>query len=264
MFGTGALALAMFLPAAAAAQAGASTIKGTIVTSDSRRPIEGARIALIGTSHSATTDRSGAFQFGGLDAGQYVIQASAIGYTTLSSPLLLKERETLEVQFEANAEAFKLPDVEVAERANHGPADWLRRKGEGLGRYITRANIEDRRAATVPDALRIVPGLRIECRSGNVCVARMARAPRGCGPGYFMDGIPADPAVLWMTPVQEIEGIEVYSGPSQTPPELEGARTRCGAIALWTRPPPPRRPKDKKPEPADTAKARPDTTAARY
>lgn len=250
------LALAVALPSGLAGQSRASSIKGTIVISESRRPIEGARVRLIGTEHAATTDRFGAFLFPDLDAGQYVIQASAIGYTTLSSPLLLKERETLEVQFEANAEVFRLPELEVAERANHGPADWIRRKGEGLGRYITRDDIESRRAATVPDALRMVPGLRIECRGGNVCVARMSRAPRGCGPGYFMDGIPADPAVLWLTPVQEIEGIEVYAGPSQTPPELEGARTRCGAIALWTRPPPPRRPKEKKPAPADTVAKR--------
>ena len=112
--------------------------------------------------------------------------------------------------------------------------------------------MEERQTATIPDALRMVAGVRIECRGSNVCVARMARASRGCSPAYFMDGIPADPAVVWLTPVSQIEGIEVYSGPAETPPELESGQARCGVIALWTRPPPPRRPKEKKPKP-DTA-----------
>lgn len=256
-----ALVALLTCPAVVVSQARSSVIRGVIVSGESRRPIEGARIALIGTTHAVTTDVRGAFSFGDLEAGRYVIQAVAIGFTTLSSPLMLKERETLDVQFEAIAQAVNLPELRVSEEANHGPADWLRRKSEGQGRYITRAQIEERRAASIGDALRMVPGVRIECRGAMICAARMARSPRGCGPGYFMDGIPADAAVLWMTPVQEIEGIEVYSGPSQTPPELEGGRTRCGAIALWTRPPPPRQPKEKK-QKADTAAARADTLAA--
>jgi hypothetical protein len=145
--------------------------------------------------------------------------------------------------------------------------DWLRRKAEGRGRYITREDLESRRSPTIPDALRSLAGVRIECRTSIVCVVRMARSPRNCGPGYFMDGIPADPAVVWLTPVQEIEGIEVYSGPAETPPELEGVSSRCGAIALWTRTPPPRPPKHKKPKkpkeaPVDSvAPAPPDTSS---
>ena len=239
------------------AQARSAAIRGVIKNVQVGLPLEGARINLVGTPFSTTSDARGQFRFVDLDPGQYVIQASAIGFATMSSPLLLKESETLEVEFEANPEAVNLPELTVEERANHGPADWLRRKSEGRGRYITRQYIEDRRASTVPDALRMVPGLRIECRGSQICVARMARAPRGCSPAYFMDGIPTDPAVLWLTPVGEIEGIEVYSGPAETPPELESAQARCGVIAIWTRPPPPRRPKEKKAKPPADSVQRP-------
>lgn len=247
---TGLLLAGLALPLFAAAQARSAAIRGVIKNLQAKTPLEGARISLVGTPYSATSDARGEFRFVDLDPGRYLIQASAIGYTTMSSPLMLKEAETLDVEFEADPEAVNLPELTVEERANHGPADWIRRKSEGRGRYITRQYIEDRRASTVPDALRMVPGLRIECRGSQICVARMARSARNCSPAYFMDGIPTDPAVLWLTPVGEIEGIEVYSGPSETPPELESAQARCGVIALWTRPPPPRRPKDKKPKPA--------------
>ena len=47
---------------------------------------------------------------------------------------------------------------------------------------------------------------------------------------------------------QEVEGLEVYTGPAETPPELESAQARCGVVVIWTRTPPPRRPKEKKPK----------------
>lgn len=249
--------------APAAAQAQSGTIRGVLTNIKARQPIEGARISLLNTPHVVVTDKRGGFAFTGLDPGRYVIQAAAIGFATMTSPLLLKESETLDLEFEADPEAVNLPELTVEETANHGPADWLRRKAEGRGRYITRKHIEDRQVATLPDALRMVPGVRIECRGTQVCVARMARSPRGCAPGYFMDGIPTEQAVLWLTPIEQIEGIEVYSGPAETPPELEGAAARCGVIALWTRPPPPRRPKEKKPKPeAAPPKAPADSSGA--
>ena len=240
-------------PQPVVAQPRSAAIRGVIKNIQTKTPLEGARISLVGTQYSATSDARGEFRFVDLDPGRYLIQASAIGYAAMTSPLMLKESETLDVEFEADPEAVNLPELTVEEQANYGPADWIRRKSEGRGRYITRKYIEDRQAATVPDALRMIPGLRIECRGSQVCVARMARASRGCSPAFFMDGTPTDPAVLWLTPIGEIEGIEVYSGPSETPPELESAQARCGVIALWTRPPPPRRPREKKPKPKPPA-----------
>jgi len=230
------------------AQSGSGTIKGVVMSTSPRRPLEGVRIRLIGTTFNAVSDSKGRFQFRDLDPGKYLIEAAAIGFTTMNSPLLLGERETLELEFLASSEAVRLPDLSVAERAEHGPRDWLRRKSEGRGRYITRQLLEERQVRYLPDALRMVAGVRVECR-GAICQAQMVRSPRGCGPGYYIDGIPAHPSALWLTPVSEVEGIEVYSGPSETPPELETGSTRCGAIALWTRPPPPRRPREPKPEP---------------
>jgi hypothetical protein len=85
------------------------------------------------------------------------------------------------------------------------------------------------------DLLRGVPGVRIRCgRMDKVCTLSFARHT-GCSPAYFVDGIPADKAVLYLMTPMDVEGIEVYSGPAETPPEMEGARARCGAIAIWTR-----------------------------
>ena len=94
------------------------------------------------------------------------------------------------------------------------------------------------------DLLRTVPGVRVDCRLGY-CRIQMARAPRNCNPAYFMDGVPVDPSAVLLQPPRDLDGVEIYSGPSETPPELE-RMAACGAIALWTRTPPPRIPKEKK------------------
>jgi hypothetical protein len=236
--------LAGGLPAAAAeGQDGLSIIKGVVKVNRTGLPIEGARVVLVGTAFAVATDVRGEFEFPALVPGRYVVRATAIGYVTVSSPVELRSRQTMDLEFLTEAEAARLPDVTVEERAEHGPVDWLRRKEEGRGRYITRADLERRRAATLPDALRLVPGVRVECLGNQRCYIRLTRAPRGCNPAFFMDGIPSDPAIAWLTPVHEVEGIEIYSGPADTPPELESQQARCGVVVVWTRTPPPRQPR---------------------
>jgi len=241
---------------------GTSTIRGVLKIGSSGRAISGARVSLSGTTLITETDELGEFEFPDLVPGRYVVRVSAIGYATITSPVDLKVRQTMELEFITEPEAVALPDVEVTETATHGPADWNRRRTEGRGRYITRRDIEQRRPATVPDMMRMVPGIRVECRTPTVCRLQMQRAPRGCNPAFFMDGIPSDPTIAYLTPITEVEGIEIYSGPAETPPELESFRARCGVVVIWTRTPPPRRLKTTKPV-VDTILSPPIDTALR-
>lgn len=222
------------------------SISGTVTTEAGakRAGIEGARIVLVGTPFVVHSNNKGEFSFNGLTPGKYVIQASAIGYGTLTSPIEVKALELLEIDFEADPQAVRLPDLDVAEKPNL-PAEFVRRSQEGGGRYFHRAEIERRAPPTVGDLLRTVAGMRVDCR-GPVCRAVFARSPRNCQPSYFMDGAPVDPAVVWLQPPRDLDGVEVYSGPATVPPELN-RYGGCGAIVLWTRTPPPRVKKEKKP-----------------
>lgn len=236
------LGLALLPPALSAQRLG--SITGTVRTSANGPAIEGSRVALVGTTLITTTNARGEFAFHGLTPGKYVIQASAIGYATLSSPIEVKPLETLEIEFEVDPEAARLPDINVEEAPNL-PADFVRRKSEGGGRYFTRADIERRNPNSVAELLRTVPGVRIECR-GVECRAVFSRAPRNCPPAYFMDGAPVHSSFIWLQTPRDLDGVEVYSGPSETPPELNRFSS-CGAIVLWTRTPPRAIRKEKKP-----------------
>jgi hypothetical protein len=222
------------------------SISGTIRSGNrgNLSSIEGARVSLVGTALFANTNRNGEFSFHGLVPGTYTVQASAIGFRAMTATVEVKAFEMVQVAFEPEAVAVELPEVEVTQPVR-GTPDFLRRRATGRGRYFTRAEIERRDPKTISDLIRMVPGLRLECR-GMVCRVHSARGGRNCVPAYFMDGLPVDPSAVWTTPPQDLEGMEIYAGPSETPPELEH-RASCGAIALWTRLPPERQPRPKKP-----------------
>lgn len=223
------------------------SITGVVRGADRGPVLEGARVTLIGTKLEVITSRRGEFSFHGIAPGKYVIRASAIGYATLSSEIEVKERETLELQFEAQAESVRLPELRVAEAPNL-PAEFVRRSETGRGRYMSRADIEKRDAGTVGDLLRTFPGVRVDC-SRVPCRVQFSRSPRNCLPAFSIDGAPVDAGSAMLQPPRDLDGIEVYSGPAETPPELEQIST-CGAIAIWTRTPPRYIKKDKKPQPA--------------
>ncbi|MEO8450041.1 MAG: carboxypeptidase-like regulatory domain-containing protein, partial [Gemmatimonadota bacterium] len=90
------------------AQAPKGIIRGVVMGSKERRPIEGARVSLVGADAVTVTDEKGRFQFENLIPGRYVIQASAIGYSQLTSPVVLRSSQTLDIEFEADAEAVNL------------------------------------------------------------------------------------------------------------------------------------------------------------
>ena len=217
-----------------------SEIRGTVVRASDRQPVKDAKVSLDGTEHALTTDQKGKFKFPKVAAGQYIIRAEVEGFPVATSTLLIAKGDRLDVEFQVGAsDAVTLPELktEAAAPVRVSPiAEFNRRATSGNGRYITRDYIEKRKPATMMDLVRSIPGVRVECpRSERICRIRMARAPRNCGPAYFLDGIPTDPSVFYLQTPGDVEGVELYAGPSETPAELEGVRSGCGAVAIWTR-----------------------------
>ncbi len=226
-------ALALGLPLQAQSL---GSVTGSVKTFGTSLAIEGARVELVGTKYSAMTSSRGEFSFRHLEPGTYVIQASAIGYAKLRSEIVVGSNEILEVQFQAQPEAVKLPELAIAATPRL-PPEFMRRSTEGGGRYMSRAEIERRPgAATVADLLRTFPGVRVNCKR-IPCSVDFTRTMRGCPPAFFMDGMQTESMALMLQPAREVDGLEVYSGLAETPPELK-ARNTCGAFVVWTRVPP--------------------------
>jgi hypothetical protein len=235
-----ALALAALLAwsTRSAAQQAPASVDGTLLDRTSRTPVDGARIAILGFSLTAASDSAGRFVLVGLPPGVRVLQVRALGYATGSWLLQLAEGQQLVGEFELERREVPVAGVTIvgaAERGWRTEAGFEQRRHEGRGFFITREDIRGRRANTLTDLLRVVPGVMTTCRSGT-CVVYMGRSTSQCRPEYFLDGYPATLSTGPNFPINVvgIRGVEVYRDPSEAPSEFQRPGIRCGIIAIWT------------------------------
>lgn len=118
----------------------------------------------------------------------------------------------------------------------------------GNGQFITRADIERRRATATSDLVRRLQGLRIVDSLG-VSLAVSTRGPKvqmiggrpvpvQCVLSIGVNGSLQEPSFpMNSVAVADIHGIEAYVGSASLPPEFGGARrdASCGLIMIWTR-----------------------------
>ena len=230
--------LPLLLPAPALAQQRSATISGRLIDQDSRAPVGGARIALVGTRFGVTSDSVGQFSQGGLAPGIYVVQVHAIGYSTTSLVLRVAPGDAVNQVFELERLPVQLAPVVVERRpgfAEQRIREFERRRAAARGYFITEQEIAHANPRTLGDLFRSVPGVRMQCRGTAACRLRMARAARECSPDFVVDGFPATYSTSLDMPTVGIIGIEVYRTLSETPLDFLRTDNVCGTIVIWTR-----------------------------
>lgn len=227
------------------------SIQGVVLDRASGRPIEGVEVAIrnLGTAMDTAsrrgpwtlvTGKGGRFVLSGLGDGRYAIALGHVAYAAMEDSLTFRAVLGLRVRAELVARTVDLEPLLVAVEARSSrlqSAGFYDRMERGVGRFVARDEIEDRRPARVSDLLRALPGIRVTTgRQGGVGSTILYRS--GCVPDVYLDGARA------VTPFpfddvlhpDEVDGIEVYSA-SELPAQF--GNTQCGAVVLWTRMPPP-------------------------
>src|SRR6266487_4001966 len=156
-----------------AAQTGTAAIVGRIVDRQTHGPVRAARLALTGTSLGVDSDSAGRFTREGLRAGEYRLEARAIGYAVGSWSVELHGGEILRRDFALEPLPVPLDPVVVEGRPT-----------------FAQQRLRD-----------------LVCRGSSNCTIRMSRAPRECRPDFVLDAFPAThPARLDMPAVGIICG----------------------------------------------------------
>jgi hypothetical protein len=246
--------LAAGLGGPAGAQERRSVIRGVVVVTSTLAPVAGAQVALVGAGRTVRTDKNGAFEFDSLSPGTYLVQVRGVGDETPMTQVPVGRREVIELEVKlGKADALLLPELVTTapepvkpEETIEGmrlPSEFVARKKLGLGQYITREEILERRPPTVVDLFRGIRGVVLSCRNG-ICMPRPTRASANCNPIVVVDRVSTDAGVLASMVPNDLEAIEVYLGMSTVPAEyLQTAeRAQCGMIVVWTRVPPQKRP----------------------
>jgi hypothetical protein len=237
---------------------GRGSLVGVVIDGTTNEPVAGAQLEFLDAvrrrlalSHSAA---DGSFRFHNVPGGPFMLRASRIGYATVSTPYWnIAGGEILQVEVRMTVDAVLLAPLTIVasrqQRASPVLENFHQRASSGTGHFITRAEIEVRRPATVSALLATIPGVRVEpgVRGGGrrILMGRGTQT-RDCPAQIFVDGFLVNRrdgisgadlgfSVDDVVNPGVVEGIEVYQGVSGIPAEFLNADARCGVVAIWTR-----------------------------
>ena len=229
-------ACALLLPAAhAAAQGQTGRITGTITGVETKQPIQGVRVTLLGTQLTVTTTPQGRYTIAGVAPGTHRIRASAIGYTPVvidSIPVAAGQTATADIQ-------LRHQTVELERVVTIGYGTLTKRDVTGAIGQVSGDQIRAVPTTNAVDAIKgKVPGVDIVATgySPGDGVRVRIRGQRSLtasnDPLYVLDGIPMAGGIGDLSPA-DIESIEVLKDASAT--AIYGSRGANGVVLITSR-----------------------------
>lgn len=193
-------------------------------------------IALKGTTIGTMTDATGHYYLKNLPEGDFVIEASSVGYKTISRHITLSKGKTLEENFELEEDAVALDGVVVS--ANRSVTK--RRWAPTLVNVVDMKMFENTNSPTLSQGLNFQPGVRVETNCQN-CGFQQVRINGLDGPytQILIDSRPIFSALsgvygLEQIPANMIERVEVMRGGGSA---LFGSSAIAGTINIITKEP---------------------------
>ncbi|MQA89187.1 MAG: DUF1416 domain-containing protein [Gemmatimonas sp.] len=202
-----------------------STVTGAVVEEGTERGIASAEVRLVdsagGIEAGTLTDDDGAFQFEA-DPGTYRFVVERLGYAPIESDSLeLEEGQDVRIDVTMSTAAVPLDAVTVTVRRSVPIriAEYRTRAEQsqrlGRGRVYMRDDIE-----------------RLRPISAGALLAGFSWRGQ-CQPQILVDGLPPVENLSAIGP-DDIEGIELYRGVNQIPPEYY-RYGMCGLALIWLR-----------------------------
>jgi hypothetical protein len=171
----------------------------------------------------------------------------------LASPLLSLQPAIVEVEapavlvtaVERAAPPIRLDEIvvtagRIATSERLESVGFYRRRQQGIGKFFDRRAVEGLPGGAFDELFVATAGMHRRC-DGLRCGFHTSRGfagfrdtIEGCEMQYFVDGSPF--AAAYDLSGDWVEAVEVYTGPSQLPPQFHGPDGgMCGAVVVWTR-----------------------------
>lgn len=232
---------------------------GVVLTDSTRVPIANAEVALPALSRITATNSLGEFRLADIPAGTYQVIVRRIGYGLFEGSIPFAANQLVERQVLLTRIAVLDKVVVTAERT--AIPSFEEHRSRGLGRFLTRADLAPQEGRRLAAILEQVSGVDILSGTNRSWIATN-RGPRSlsadcpldradllagakCGPCYahvFLDnalifrGAAGEGLFdLNTVPPAQIEAIEFYAGPAQTPLRYSGLNSACGVLVIHTR-----------------------------
>lgn len=219
------------------------TVRGIVIDS-AGKPIKDADIGIVALRRLARSDDQGRFTLANVQVGPMELSVRRLSYQPRKVSVHVRESPDAPLLVKLEPSAAALEGVEVTatyERRREGIEDFNRRRVRGVGTYFSRDDILSFNTLRTSDVLRRAPGIRLVRVAGGVGIRFNSSAivRRDCIPMIWLDGQQAPSLEIDDVPASDIEGIELYNGPSTTPLQFSqrSSSSTCGTIAVWTRNP---------------------------
>ena len=217
------------------------------------RSIVGAELTVDGTPVRGVTDERGEMRFNAVRGGPATVRVRRLGFRPTSIDVMVDQRAPVTSIVTLTPIAQRLaPIIVKGSTAYTGRmAGFYQRRDLGIGHFVSREKLEHDNPGQLTDVFRRLPGVQITSTRFIRNAVRFRGNSGSCWPLVWLDGAPLPTAEFdldFLAP-SSIEGIEVYSGISQVPPQFMGARGMgsCGVIVVWSREGERREKKRKKP-----------------
>lgn len=221
-------------------------LRGRVLSATSGEPVVGAEIAAadsVGSRLTASSDSAGRFVIRLVRSGSYRVSTAHIAFRAPSvSTLTVGHDEDVVVEITMAEATLQLrPLVVVARRRSSvsplgGYYERLDRYSKlGIGRFITREDIDRSPRGRITDYLVDIPFVQVQHGRGFTRTPVLQRRGSQCMPKLYVDGLPILTEDLDdLVGVEDLEGLEVYRGITEIPGEYWD-RDGCGVILAWRR-----------------------------
>ncbi|HEY0304736.1 MAG TPA: TonB-dependent receptor plug domain-containing protein, partial [Longimicrobiales bacterium] len=193
------------LPTLLRGQTPTATVTGVVTAADTKAPLPGVNVYVVGTSRSAITAADGRYVITGVAPGSRVVRAASIGQATRETTLQLAAGQTAVANFELIAEAVQLREIVAV-----GYGTQTRRDVTGAVSTVTTEALERAPIQSIDQMLAgTAPGVQVTTASsepGGALSVRIRGTSSITGnsePLYVIDGFPIE---------NDIEGSSVGNG----------------------------------------------------
>lgn len=218
-----------------------------IVRDEKGLGVGGARVFVRGTNLANTSSDRGYFVLDSLPGGTHMLEVRAVGYLPTTSIVQLAADQPTQAEVFIGDRLVTLETVRVQATLvfsrNLARFQTNRERNFG-GVFIGPREIDRFRGMRFSNLVQGMPGVRLNYQGGFTILMNYPGTDDGHGPGlcvpaFYIDGQRSQytaSEIEGLYRADEIAGVEVYVREGQRPIEFQDINSRCGAIAIWTRP----------------------------
>lgn len=211
------------------------------------QPVAGAEVLNLATQVKAVTSVTGAVSIAGLVPGVTVLHIRKMGYASRMQTVMVSPTDTASVTVVLRPLAQELPEVRTsATNTTSGKlSSFERHRAEGMGTFLTQAQLEKAQGRLTSDVFRTIPGMAV--RPSLRSIAWYVATTRGdvrLGGGMCFASVMVDGVMVYrggqrqtlfdinsIRP-EEMAGVEFYAGSASMPIEYNAG---CALVVIWTR-----------------------------